>query len=391
MPTLNTTIKLSSTITANISSLVINAYIDQPFDRVNDIFLAGTGSVTFADYNGDWNPQNTSSPYYGLLVPMVPITLTADYASVNYSMFKGFIKSWTYKPANGVEVASMTVTFIDGLGILNEVYVESLTYYAAAGWTTGYRIYGILIESGWDWYNQAVINLGATPVLADPGTRRTALQAIQTMENSELGAAYCDSMGNFVFLDRNAIAILSARTPFLFNDDGTNISYQDVAFKYDTDFIYNYIQVYYYDPITWVAVGDSASQAQYFERALYRQDNLIQYYYDAVSQAFVLSAGRSQPILRISSITLDISDGQPANRIAAGLYMDRYQPIQVTRNVPGTSSITKDLICCGLTYTITPTKWTVKVQTMEPEIASFVLDGTYPLAGGILDTNQLSY
>lgn len=391
MPILNTTIKLSSTITANISSLVLNAYIDQPFDRVNDIFLAGTGSVTFADYNGDWNPQNTSSPYYGLLVPMVPITLTADYASVNYSMFKGFIKSWTYKPANGVEVASMTVTFIDGLGILSEVYVESLTYYAAADWTTGYRIYGILIEAGWDWYNQAYVTLGKTMVLADPGTRRTALQAIQTMENSELGAAYCDSSGNFIYLDREAIAIYSSTTPFLFNDDGTNISYQDVAFKYDTDFIYNYVQVYYYDSVTWVAVGNSISQAQYFERALYRQDNLIHYYDDAVGQAFTLNYGRANPILRISSITLDISDGQPANRIEAGLTMDRYQPIQVTRNVPGTSSITKDLICCGLTYTITPSKWTVKIQTMEPEIASFVLDGTYPLAGGILDTNQLSY
>ena len=391
MPTLNTNIKLSSTLTVNVSTLVLNAYIDQPFDRVHDIFLTGTGSLTFADYTGDWNPQNTSSPYYGLLVPMVPITLTATYSSTNYSMFKGFIKSWTYKPANGVEVASMTVTFIDGLGILSEVYVETLTYYAAADWTTGYRVYGILIESGWDYVSQSVVYAGNTYVVADPGTRRTALQAIQTMENSELGAAYCDSLGNLVFLGRDNIAQLSARVPFLFNDDGTNISYQDVAFKYDTDFIYNYIQVYYNDPNSWVGVGDTVSQSKYFERALYRQDSLIHYQDDAVQQAYVLSAGRSNPILRISSITLDITDGQPSNRIDAGLYMDRYQPIQVTRSVPGTSSITKDLICCGLTYTITPDKWMVKIQTMEPEIATFVLDGTYPLAGGILDTNQLSY
>ena len=391
MPTLNANIKLSASITANISSLVINAYIDQPFDRVNDIFLTGSGSLTFADYNGDWNPQNTSSPYTGLLVPMVSITLTADYASTNYTMFKGFIKSWTYKPANGSEVAAMTVTFVDGLGILSEVYLTTLGYYSGAGYTTGYRVLGILIDSGWDTATQSTIYAGNTIVDADPGTRRTALQAIQTMENSELGAAYCDSAGKFTFLSREVIATLSARTPFLFNDDGTNISYQDVAFKYDTDFIYNLVNVYFSGGTSYYTVGDSTSQAAYFERALYRQDNLITYGYDALDQAYTLSAGRSQPILRISSITLDITQGQPSNRIAAGLYMDRYQPIQVTRSVPGTSSITKDLICCGLTYTITPTKWTVKIQTMEPEIATFVLDGTYPLAGGILDTNQLSY
>ena len=390
MPTLNTNIKLSSSLTVNVSTLVLNAYIDQPFDRVNDIFLTGTGSLTFADYTGNWNPQNTSSPYYGLLVPMVPITLTADYASTNYTMFKGFIKSWTYKPANGVEAASMTVTFIDGLGILAEVYIDTLTYYSGAGWTSGTRAYGILIESGWDLTQQLVYS-GSTYVQADPGTRRTALQAIQTMENSELGAAYCDSRGYFTFLGRNEIAQLSSRTPFLFNDDGTNISYQDVAFKYDTDFIYNLIYVYFNSGASYYTLGNSTSISQYFERALYRQDNLITYADDALQQGYVLIAGRAQPILRIESVTLDITDGQPANRIAAGLYMDRYQPIQVTRNVPGTSSITKNLICCGLTYTITPNKWTVKIQTVEPDIASFVLDGTYPLAGGILDTNQLSY
>ena len=390
MPTLNANIKLSASITANISSLVISAYINQPFDRVNDIFLTGEGSLTFADYNGDWNPQNTSSPYTGLLVPMVPITLTADYASTNYTMFKGFVKSWTYKPANGVDVASMTVTFIDGLGILSEIYIDTLTYYSGAGWTSGIRAYGILIETGWD-LTQQLIYSGSTIVQADPGTRRTALQAMQTMENSELGAAYCDSRGYFTFLGRNEIAQLSSRTPFLFNDDGTNISYQDVAFKYDTDFIYNLISVYFNSGASYYTVGNSASISQYFERALYRQDNLITYADDALQQGYVLAAGRAQPILRIESVTLDITEGQPANRIAAGLYMDRYQPVQVTRNVPGTSSITKDLICCGLTYTITPNKWTVKIQTMEPEIASFVLDGTYPLAGGILDTNQLSY
>jgi hypothetical protein len=391
VPTLNVSVKLSASVTVDISALVLNTYIDQPYDRVNDLFLTGTASVTFADYTGDWNPQSITSPYAGLLVPLVPFTITADYASVNYSMFKGYVNSWTYRPANGIEAASVTVNLMDGLSILNNINITTLTYYGGDSIRTGYRIYGILLETGWD-MTQTIINYGSTlyGCQADPGTSRTALNAIKTIENTEVGAFYADSNGYLVNLDRVAIATLSSATPYLFNDDGTNISYQDVSYVYDTDFISNTIQIVPpgFSPTTY---QDPDSVNKYFERWLYRNDLLNNNGVDVANQALYFLAGRKDPILRMKSVTLDITEGQPSNRIIAGLVMDRYITLQVTRNAPGTTSLTKDLICCGLTYTITPDKWMVKIQTMEPEIATFVLDGTYPLAGGILDTNQLSY
>ena len=391
MPTLNVSVKLSASLTVDISAIVLNTYIDQPYDRVNDLFLTGSATVTFADYTGDWNPESTISPYTGLLVPLVPFTITADYSSVNYSMFKGYVNSWTYKPANGIEAASVTVNLMDGMSILNSINITTLAYYGGSNIRTGFRILGILYETGWD-LAQTVLNGGSLlyGVQADPGTYRSALNAIKTIENSEVGAFYADSNGYLVFLDRNAIATMSSATPYLFNDDGTNISYQDVSYVYDTDFISNTVQIV---PPGFPATvyQDPTSVARYFERWLYRSDLLNYATEDVGNQAVYFLTGRKDPILRIKSVTLDITQGQPSNRIIAGLVMDRYITLQVTRNAPGTTSLTKDLICCGLTYTITPEKWMVKIQTMEPEIATFVLDGTYPLAGGILDTNQLSY
>ena len=391
MPTLNVSVKLSASVTVDVSSLVLNTYIDQPYDRVNDLFLTGTATVTFADYTGDWNPESTISPYAGLLVPLVPFTITATYASVNYSMFKGYVNTWTYRPANGIEAASVTVTLMDGLSILNSINITTLTYYSTVNTLNGYRILGILYETGWD-LTQTVLNYGSLlyGCQADPGTYRSALNAIKTIENTEVGAFYADSNGYLVFLDRNAIAIKSSATPYLFNDNGTNISYQDVSYVYDTDFISNTVQIVPpgFSPTVY---QDPTSVARYFERWLYRSDLLNNNPDDVGNQAIYFLTGRKDPILRMKSVTLDITEGQPSNRIIAGLIMDRYITLQVTRNAPGTTSLTKDLICCGLTYTITPDKWMVKIQTMEPEIATFVLDGTYPLAGGILDTNQLSY
>jgi hypothetical protein len=79
----------------------------------------------------------------------------------------------------------------------------------------------------------------------------------------------------------------------------------------------------------------------------------------------------------------DLSD-----RIEAGLNIYFYNPLVVTRTVPGGSTISKNLVCCSLKYSFTPQKWSVTIGTFEPDLAGFVLDST---TMGILDTNQLVY
>jgi hypothetical protein len=48
----------------------------------------------------------------------------------------------------------------------------------------------------------SVIDAGLTTLQADPGTNRTALQALQIATESEYGAIYVDADNNFVFQDR---------------------------------------------------------------------------------------------------------------------------------------------------------------------------------------------
>ena len=119
---------------------------------------------------------------------------------------------------------------------------------------------------------------------------------LKTIENTEVGAFYADSNGYLVFLDRNAIALMSSATPYLFNDDGTNISYQDVSYVYDTDFISNTVQIV---PPGFPATvyQDPTSVSRYFERWLYRSDLLNLYTNDVAGQAIYFNT-LSRLILR---------------------------------------------------------------------------------------------
>lgn len=382
----------------DVSNLTIQTHIDRPFDRVNDVFLTGSCSFTFQDFTGNWNPQNPTGTYSAYEVPMVPVRITATHSATSYPLFYGYVKSWSYQPANAAQVAKMQVTALDALSVLAQATVTTLA--SDTGQTlAGSRVVGALntlfnpVASGGvgSFFIPNTIYYGNTVVQADPGTLRTVLSIIQNMENSELGAFYATADGTLLFLSRDQIYRRSAAALTNFYDNGNSITYQDVAFKFDTDFIYNWINV---QPPGY-GVNPSYSPASittYGQRALNRTQVSNVYFSDVVNQELTLLFGRYNPILRTQYITLDISPGQSADRILAGLSLDFYSPISVTRTAPGGSTVTTNLLICSMTFDITPTKWTVKFGTMEPDLYGFVLDVTHAKpGGGILDTNQLTW
>lgn len=397
MATLKVELYLNS-VWVDVSSLTTQTHIDRPFDRVNDVFLTGSCSFTFQDFTGNWNPSNPIGTYSAYELPMVNVRITATHSAVSYPLFYGYVKSWSYQPANGAQVAQMQVTALDALSVLAQATITTLATDSSSTYA-GYRVIGALntlfdpVASGGvgSFFIPNSIYYGTTWVTADPGTLRTILSIIQNMENSELGAFYTTADGTLLFLSRDQIYRRSAATLTNFYDNGTEITYQDVAFKYDTDFIYNWINVQ--PPAYGVNPTYSPSSITlYGQRALNRTAVSNVYFSDIVNQELTLLYGRYLPILRTQHITLDITPGQPAARILAGLSLDFYSPISVTRTAPGGSTLTTNLLVCSITFDITPGKWTVKFGTMEPDLNGFVLGVTHAKpGGGILDTNQLTY
>jgi hypothetical protein len=391
VPTLSIQYETTTGVFIELGTLTSKTNINQPFDRNNDSFLAGTATFTFKDTTGAYNPNNASSTYGQYMVPGKTVKIRATYGGTTYDLFYGWSQSFTYRPAFGDDVAAMTVTVLDYLGILAQINMSTCLYYATDGTTTGYRIYGIWLTSVyWGGPTPAQsIYIGGSYVQADPGTTRTVLQAMQTIDNTENGALFFSKNGTLTWYSRDQIYRRSSNAPVSFTDQGAGITYQDVSYKYDTDFIANYATVGAPGLIA-STVYDPTSIGKYFKRDINRTDVLMNNVSDQTNLALMLVYGRTNPILRIYNFKLN-ADGSDATRTAAALALDFYKPIRVTRHDPANVAITKDLLAVGFTWDITPTKFDVTVTTAEPDLYGFVLDGTYPLAGGILGTNQLTY
>lgn len=375
----------TTAVIVDVSSQVMRCGIRRTYSRVTDTFNTGVAILTIADLNGDWNPDNTSSPYYGLIKPMRKLDLAGVYNNITYGLFRGYIQSWKYTPANGADVARMEIRAYDAFLLFNNANVATVTG-GTAGQTTGTRLGKILDQVNWSQTLRA-IDTGATTCQADPGTVRTTLNALQTVEETELGAFFMDWEGRATFKDRVSLAKAAATTPTVFTDDETavpGITYQAVDFSLDDTLIQNAVTV---QPAGLAAqYAESVTSINtYFTHSVSRTDLLMQTTADALQQAQTIVNARAFDELRVDSITLDISQNAPAARTLAALDLDFLSNIRVVRTAPG-GVIDKTLLIHGVTHDISPNKWITNFQTVEAVVTGFILGST---TSGILGTSVL--
>jgi len=376
----------------DVSDIALRVSIRRGRNRVLNSFEAGTASVVLEDENGDYNPQNVSGPYYGKLLPLRKIRIWADYDDGSgvdrYYLYSGYITSFdnTFRLGND-EVSTVTFQCVDAFRLLQNVNITTVAG-SSAGQTTGARIENLLDIASFP-VSQRLIDVGDTLVQADPGTNRTLLGACQTIEQSELGGFFIDDEGNAVFLSRTTVSEKADETPLLFNDDGTNISYQSIDFAYDDTQIFNDITV---TRLGGVAqnVQSTSSIETFFIHSGSRSDLLMQTDAEALDQASMLLNARENALLRIDSIGLNLMDSTAPNRIVAGLESDLFTLINVTKTGQASSTFTLELFVQGIQHDITPNTWTTRFLTAEPIIQAFILDSTIQ---GLLDgtVGVLSY
>jgi len=379
----------SAAVIVDVSDQVDSIQTTRGRNASADQFQAGTLNMRIVDMNGDFNPQNTASPYYGLLSPMRKVQITATYGATTYPIFSGYITGYnTITPKFVGDVVYTTITAIDGMRLLSNALVSTVTG-AIAGEDVGTRINDILDTVGWPTTLRS-IQSGNTTVQADPGTQRSALAAIQTVQTTEYGAFYLDPNGVATFKNRNYCASTAGNTPTVFNDNGTNISY------YNAMWLLNDAQVVNQAAITATGLAtqtatDSASITKYFVHSYTQNDLLMQTTEEALNYALAYVASRAETTIRCDAITLDLYADNYDSGIIAALDLDYFDPISITTTQPaavGTSTITKNLQVFGVQHSISVNSWKTTFTTLEPIIDGFILDSSLY---GLLDTNTLSY
>jgi len=382
----------SATVTADVSDQVQAVSIQRGRNANADQFQAGTASVRIADVNGDFNPENLSSPFAGLLAPLRKITITATNNNTNVvtGLFAGYITGYQYTQAQVVgEVSYTTLTASDGFRLLNMGTVSTVTG-GTVGQLSGARVTKILDAIAWP-SSMRDIDAGQTTLQADPGTSRTALNALQTVETSEYGAIYMSPSGDVVFQDRALTSSSIGGTATTFSDDNTGIQYQNVRWVLDDSLVYNKASITATGLASQVALNQTSID-KYFLHSYSKTDLLMQTTAEALNYALAYVASRQETTVRCDSVTLlDLNTAGYDTGVAAALGLDYFDTITVKSTQPnstGTSTLNKTLQIFGVSHNITPTRWSTTFVTLEPIIDSFIIGNTNY---GILGTNVLSY
>ena len=373
-------------VTVDVSTRVDKISISRGRNITADLFQTGTLSLRILDQNGDFNPMNSASPYYGLLNPMRKITITATHLGTTYPLFAGYITDFnTITPKFAGDLVYTTINAVDAFRL---AYLATITAVAgsAAGDLSGTRINQILDSISWP-SSMRDIDAGLTTVQADPGTSRSALSALQLIELSEYGSLYVNASGSFVFQDRHLTSTSVTGTPRVFKDDGTGISYSDARWLLNDQLVYNSANVTRAGG-TLQNASNANSIALYFLHSGDFTGLLMQTDDEALSFARAYVASRQATAIRCDALMLDLYTANYDAGITAALSMDFFDPVTITTAQPGASTLSKTEQIFGVKHEITPSSWKTTFTTLEPVIDAFILGSSI---SGILGTSVLSY
>lgn len=369
----------------DVSSQCVKATLGGGYNLLQGQFQAAQATFRIVDPNGDWNPQNTASPYYGYLTVNRKIRFTANYGSQGYFLFSGYIQAYNYSYPKNQEVGYVDLVCTDAFRLLNLAGITTVSG-TSAGQTTGQRINNILDQVSFPSSMRAIAT-GSTTVQADPSTLRTALAAVQNCEFSEQGAFYISGAGNATFLSRQTVEAAAGKTATFFCNDGTGISYFDFKPAFDDKLIINQATINRVGG-TAQSASDSASVAKYFPHSVNYDNLVVQTDADSLNIARAYVATRAETTMRIDSLTLDLTTPDYAAGITAALSFDYFSNVRFKNvGVDGTI-IDKTLQVVGIAHEITPNSWKTTFTLSEPLVESFIIGSS---TQGIIGVNVMTY
>ena len=357
--------ELQSTVSVivDVSTSTLNISTRRGRNILQDNYESGQATIKIVDPNGDWNPQNTASPYYGLLQPLRKIQASAIYGGVTYGLFGGYITEYRYTYPTGQDTGYCTFVAYDAFRLMYNSNITTVTG-GIAGQTTAQRVQSILTMIAWP---PAFTSIGtaSTTCVVDPGTTRTVLEAIQTCEFTEgVGAFYIDPNGTATFKGRQFVYDAQSASPTVFNQTGTGINYAGITFALDDKTIVNKASVTRIGGTTQT-YSDATSIAQYFTRSITATDMLMQTDAVALSLATAYVQSRKDTSIRIETITLDLTTPNYTAGVTAALSLDFFNTVDITNEQPGGSTIQKKLQVQGIAHNITPNTWQTTIATQE--------------------------
>lgn len=347
-----------------------------------DTYEAGNATVRVNDPNSYFNPQNTSSPFYGKMLPLRKIRIAATTATSQAFLFSGYITDYLYSYPTGQETGFVDLVCSDAFRLFQLANITTVAS-SPAGQSTSQRMDAIMNQINFP-TNMRTFNNGNSLTIADPGTSRTALDAQKNVEFSEQGAFFINAAGTAVFKNRNSVVQAAAATPIQFNQIG-GIPYSKLNFAFDDKLIINNANMTRYGGTTQNYLNAS-SIVKYFDHG-YNQTNLV---IDTDANAFNIAATyvatRQETTIRIDAMTLDLLN--PAVPTDTIIGLEYFTNMTISNIQPNGGTLVKTLQCQGLAWDITPTSMQCTVTTLESVTDGFLIGNAVQ---GIIGVSAMTY
>ena len=375
----NTEYTLGGTLFYDVSEFVRSVSVGRGKSRQLDRFTAGGATVEFNNNNRAFDPENTSGPYFGQIVPKKTIKVETGGSAVFY----GVVDDWNLN----YDISGLSVTnadCVDGFTLLSQ---RALSAHTATVELSGARINAVLDRPEVNWpASLRDVDTGSQTIQADvieDGTN--ALEYLQLVTDTEPGSIFIGSDGFFVFKDRSVAPVSSGLVTF--SDDGTGVPFSNIQVVYGSELLYNYVQIERNNGGTAI-VSDSDSINTYGQQALIKPNLLMNSDADALSLANYLLSRYSEPEYRFETLTVQLealSSGDQADVL--GIEIGDVAEIKFTPNNVGTQ-INKYASIIRIDHDIRSDSHSITFGFETLDYASLVLDD---LEFGLLNTGRLGF
>lgn len=218
----------------DITSYMYQTTITRGKNRELDRYSAATLSVTLNNRARAFDPNYVGSPFYGHIVPRIPVRVTVD----GEQQFQGIIDDWNfnYEPGGNSEAEIVASDEFTSLAR------QALTAGTATTQYSGERISAVLDMISVNWpTDRRNISTGES-ILGEDVFDGNALEYLQKVTTSEQGQLFVSRSGDLTFLDR-LDATPASSSLITFADDGSGIPYNTVIVNYGTELLINTAQV----------------------------------------------------------------------------------------------------------------------------------------------------
>jgi hypothetical protein len=359
----------------DITPFVRNVEIQRGKNRDLDRYSAGALSIEFNNNQRTFDPQFTTGPYFGDIIPRREVRVTTD----SERQFTGVIDDWNfvYTP-EGDSLAQIVAS--DDLTFLAR---QELTPGTATPQTSGARVNAVLGMASVQWPSGVSVDDGVSILGADV-FEGNALEYLQKVETSEQGALFVAKDATLTFKDRLDFTPTSDSLT-TFADDGTGIRYDRVSVNFGTELLFN--------TATVTSIAGTATAINQTSRTLYgvvsvEEDTLLSTTGQLENIADFLVRRYAAPEYRIDAMEINLDTMSPSDKATVlGLELGDVVLIKFTPNNIG-NPIEQYGQIIRLDSEITRTRHDMVIGVTSLDWNFLVLDDA---VFGILDTNHLAF